>query len=181
MFMDAMNILLLLEKLEPAFQKHMSEERKHVLWAITRIQACIRGFNQRSKYGKRRDCATTIQKVWRGGETRRKLLGALNQYNWRKKQVSNSVLERNQDESLEAKELGALESRIRITTKDQDMTLAKLRQDLGITLDESSEVHGNSNDTHLPSPANTVKSRIHQIKKESLKLRRLLSIDDDEL
>lgn len=179
LFMDAMNILLLLERLDPAFQTQMATERKHILWAITKIQALIRGFNQRSKYGKRRDCATRIQKLWRGGETRRKLLGALNQFNWRKKQIADTVLEKPND--TDDKVLGALESRMKIANKDQQNTISRLRQELGITLDDDDLIprEDELSEKQIPlSPANTVKFRMHQIQRESDKLRRLLSIDD---
>jgi hypothetical protein len=89
--MDGMNVLLLLEKLDPSFQLFMKDQRKYVIWAITKIQACMRGYQQRSEFRQRRAFATRIQKRWRGGETRRKLLGALDQFSWRKKQVGEQI------------------------------------------------------------------------------------------
>ena len=48
-FTDAMNILLLLEKLDPGFQEHMRRAIPRVLWAITNLQGWCRGIESRKQ------------------------------------------------------------------------------------------------------------------------------------
>merc|ERR1719453_393932 len=49
-FMDATNVLLLLERLDPAFQEHMRRARPRVIWAITQLQGWTRGIECRRYY-----------------------------------------------------------------------------------------------------------------------------------
>merc|ERR1712224_1123485 len=92
LFMDAMNVLLLLERLDPAFQAHMRRARPRVIWAITQLQGWTRGIECRRYYGRRRELVTKIQRRWRGAMTRRKLLSMLDHYKWRRKQINNYFL-----------------------------------------------------------------------------------------
>jgi len=92
MMSDAMNVLLLLEKLDPCFQEHMSRARPRVLSAITQLQGWKRGIEARQHFRKRRDLVTKIQRRWRGAMTRRKLVSMLDHYKWRKRQISDFFL-----------------------------------------------------------------------------------------
>jgi len=87
-----MNVLLLLERLDPAFQEHMRRARPRVLWAITQLQGWTRGIECRRYYRRRRELVTKIQRRWRGAMTRRKLLSMLDHYKWRRKQINNYFL-----------------------------------------------------------------------------------------
>merc|ERR1712093_185333 len=92
LFRDAMNVLLLLEILDPAFQEHLRRARPRVLWAITQLQGWTRGIECRRYYRRRRELVTKIQRRWRGAMTRRKLLSMLDHYKWRGKQINNYFL-----------------------------------------------------------------------------------------
>ena len=91
-FRDAMNFAQLLETVNSfARIEFMENRRLEVLAAITRIQAWARGRQQRAVFVRRRDLAVVIQKRWRGGETRKKLLGMMDQWQWRKQAVMESI------------------------------------------------------------------------------------------
>jgi len=92
LFIDAMNVLMLLEILDPAFQEHMTRARPRVIWAITQLQGWTRGIECRRYYRRRRELVTKIQRRWRGAMTRRKLLSMLDHYKWRRKQINNYFL-----------------------------------------------------------------------------------------
>lgn len=98
LFMDSMDLLLLLEKLDPAFQEHMRRARPRVLWAIGALQGWTRGIEARRNFQKRRDMVTQIQRRWRGTLTRRRLLGMLHMHKWRRRQVNTYFLPKTQDE-----------------------------------------------------------------------------------
>lgn len=104
LFMDAMNILLLLERLDPGFQEHMRRARPRVLWAITSLQGWARGLESRKQFRRHRMLVTKIQQRWRGAMTRRKLLGMLDQYKWRRKEINNFFLPKTRQERLVAKQ-----------------------------------------------------------------------------
>ena len=98
LFTDATNLLLLLERLDAGFQDHMRRAIPRVLWAISQLQAWTRGIEARTHFRKRRDLVTKIQRRWRGALTRRKLLGMLEHYKWRRKQVNEFFLPRTRQE-----------------------------------------------------------------------------------
>merc|ERR1719482_1235162 len=99
-----MNLMLLLEVIDPAMQEHLRRARPRVLWAITQLQAWTRGIEARRHYRKRRDLVTKIQRRWRGAMTRRKLLGMLDQYKWRKKEINNFFLPKTRQERMVSKQ-----------------------------------------------------------------------------
>eukprot|EP00928_Gymnodinium_smaydae_P071534 TRINITY_DN55094_c0_g1_i1.p1 TRINITY_DN55094_c0_g1~~TRINITY_DN55094_c0_g1_i1.p1 ORF type:complete len:588 (+),score=140.88 TRINITY_DN55094_c0_g1_i1:152-1915(+) len=92
LFMDAMDLLLLLERLDPGFQEHMRRARPRVLWAISQLQGWTKGIDARKNFQKRKDYVTQIQRRWRGAQTRRRLLGMLHMHKWRRRQVNSYFL-----------------------------------------------------------------------------------------
>merc|ERR1712194_309846 len=46
LFLDCTNLLLLLERLDPAVQEHLRRARPRVMWAITKLQGWTRGIEQ---------------------------------------------------------------------------------------------------------------------------------------
>jgi hypothetical protein len=98
LFMDAMDLLLLLERVDPAFQEHMRRARPRVLWAVSQLQGWTKGIDARRNFQKRKDFVTQIQRRWRGTLTRRKLLGMLHLHKWRRRQVNNYFLPKSVDE-----------------------------------------------------------------------------------
>ena len=185
LFMDAMNTLLLLERLDPSFQAFMLDERKRVMWAITKIQASMRGYRQREQFRRRREFATRIQRRWRGGETRRKLMGVLDQFHWRKKQVNDFLVNTPHDSKLEERDRRALDSRVRVAVARQNTIMEKLRS--GLQVDEEADPRGENEAPVVPlqaagmSPKAQLKSRLKNSHKDGEKLRKLLSLADDDL
>jgi len=92
LFMDGMDLLVLLERLDPTFQEHMRRARPRVLWAISQLQGWIRGIDARRYYRRRKDVVLQIQRRWRGVRQRRQLLGMLHMHKWRRRQVNNYFL-----------------------------------------------------------------------------------------
>jgi hypothetical protein len=92
LFMDAMDLLVLLERLDPGFQEHMRRARPRVLWAICQLQGWVKGIDARRNFRKRKDVVMQIQRRWRGVQTRRRLLGTLHMHKWRRRQVNNYFL-----------------------------------------------------------------------------------------
>lgn len=92
LFLDAMDLLVLLERLDPAFQEHLRRARPRALWAISQLQAWMKGIEDRRFLRKRRDLVTAIQRRWRGTLTRRKLLGMLYLHKWRRRQINSYFL-----------------------------------------------------------------------------------------
>jgi len=128
MFMDAMNVLLLLEKLDPSFQEHMRRAVPRVLWAITNLQGWCRGIESRKRFRRHKDLVTKIQRRWRGAMTRKKLLAMLDQYKWRKKEISNFFLPKTRQERVVAKQKFAAQyGRKDVAYKQTAATLAELR------------------------------------------------------
>ena len=179
LFTDASNILLLLEKLDPGYQEFLKEARRKVMWAITKVQALTRGRQARNRYIRRKDLVTVIQKNWRGGQARRRMLGMLDQLNWRKGEVLSQIIhgKSNHDE-----EMKALDSRIKVAAKDQARSMVLLKSGLVLsprngeptdTQNIRSAAFGINREHSSPE----VKSRLIKNAKESDKLRRLLSIN----
>jgi|Transcript_52166 hypothetical protein len=98
LFMDAMDLLVLLERLDPAFQEHMRRARPRVLWALSSLQGWVKGIDARRNFRQRRDVACMIQRRWRGVQTRRKLLGMLHLHKWRRRQVNTYFLPKTMEE-----------------------------------------------------------------------------------
>merc|ERR1719387_1816363 len=123
-----MNLLLLLEILDPAMQEHLRRARPRVLWAITQLQAWTRGIEARRHYRKRRDLVTKIQRRWRGAMTRRKLLGMLDHYKWRRKQINNYFLPKTQSErrGVQQKCSAMLATKL-VNTRASQQTLRELQ------------------------------------------------------
>lgn len=96
--MDCMDLLILLERLDPSFQEHMRRARPRVLWAISSLQGWVRGMKSRAEFTKRKLVVTQIQRRWRGTQTRRKLLGMLHMHKWRRRQVNTYFLPKTADE-----------------------------------------------------------------------------------
>jgi len=135
MCIDAMNILLLLERLDPGFQEHMRRSRPRVLWALTNLQGWCRGIESRKAFRRQKDLVTKIQQRWRGAMTRRKLLGMLDQYKWRKKEINNFFLPKTRQERMVSKQRFAAQ----YGKKDVAMlqtadTLGELRETIVTTL-----------------------------------------------
>jgi len=174
LFMDAVNFVLTLEKLEPSFQTFIVTGRLTVLRAISKIQALFRGFCQRKYFRRRRELATVIQKRWRGGQTRKNLLGMLDQFNWRKRQVTSSLART----GVESKRAAAAAAKLDIVNKHQDKAFGKLGSVHLHELPDSQQVIQTEN-MHPPSnPTAALRSRISKNQKESEKLRSLLNLND---
>lgn len=103
LFMDSMDLLVLLERLDPTFQEHMKRARPRVLWAISQLQGYVRGMKDREHRQKMKVVVTQIQRSWRGVLTRRKLLGMLHMHKWRRRQVNSYFLPKTSDERNAAK------------------------------------------------------------------------------
>jgi hypothetical protein len=69
-FTDALNILLLIEKLDPVFHESLKTSRITNWNRIVLIQKITRGFLARRRIKSLDHLATLIQKVWRGYRTR---------------------------------------------------------------------------------------------------------------
>jgi hypothetical protein len=129
LFTDAMNILLLLEKLDPGFQEHMRRAIPRVLWAITNLQGWCRGIESRKQFRRHKDLVTKIQRRWRGAMTRKKLLSMLDQYKWRKKEISNYFLPKTRQERMVAKQKFAAQyGRKEVAYQHTAATLKELRE-----------------------------------------------------
>jgi hypothetical protein len=190
LFVDAMNFLLLLEKLDKPYQEFISKERHIVFASIVSIQAHFRGFIQRRYFKRRRELATTIQKRWRGIHTRKNLMTVLDQFNWRKKQVVNSLTTRvTTAPGSENHRAEALESRIEVATRHQSILMQKLRKNVprgenrmtlglppvidpvGASLTDTKSIPSNAGSSLL-------RSRIAKNLKESDKLKHLLNLNE---
>merc|ERR1719506_1699800 len=116
LFMDAMDLLVLLERLDPTVQEHMRRARPRALWAISQLQGWTRGIEARRNFRKRRDLATQIQRRYRGMMARRKLLGMLNMHKWRRRQVHSYFLPKS------VKERTAVKEKVRAMLAAKDVT-----------------------------------------------------------
>mmetsp|Transcript_79762 Transcript_79762/g.222017 ORF Transcript_79762/g.222017 Transcript_79762/m.222017 type:complete len:581 (-) Transcript_79762:138-1880(-) len=146
LFMDAMDLLILLERLDPTFQEHMRRARPRVLWAISRLQAWTRGIQDRRDFAKHRDMVTVIQRRWRGAQTRRRILGQLHMHKWRRRQVNNYFLPKNQVERQKAKQKASAMMQAKVIgQKDANESLKELRSAIMDTADtDTLEVAGST-------------------------------------
>lgn len=128
LFMDAMDLLVLLERLDPTFQEHMRRARPRVLWAISQLQGWIKGIDARRYYRKRKDVVTQIQRRWRGVQTRRKLLGMLHMHKWRRRQVNNYFLPKTSEERNAVKQkVSAMLAAKDVTKRAANASLRELK------------------------------------------------------
>lgn len=192
LFIDAMNILLLLEKLEPGYQKFMASERQKVLRSILRIEAHVRGYHERLHFRKCRELATVIQKRWRGIQTRRNLIGVLDQFNWRKRQITNRLLGYTATEEFKREiRSEAVQSRMEVASKHQSRLMSLLRRKKdnsdAVASKDSLGLHptklANASDPDPGIPhtdlTSALKARITKNSKEKDKLKKLLNLYDD--
>lgn len=129
LFMDAMDLLVLLERLDPSIQEHMRRCRPRVLWAISQLQGWTRGLEARRNFNKRKELATQIQRRWRGLQARRKLLGTLNMNKWRRRQVNSYFLPRTSEERRAVKQkVAAMLAAKDVTQRAANASLDELRQ-----------------------------------------------------
>mmetsp|Transcript_34745 Transcript_34745/g.79689 ORF Transcript_34745/g.79689 Transcript_34745/m.79689 type:complete len:522 (+) Transcript_34745:96-1661(+) len=128
LFMDAMDLLVLLERLDPAIQEHMRRARPRVLWAIGQLQGWVRGIEARHNFRKRKDLATQIQRRWRGVQARRKLLGMLNMNKWRRRQVNSYFLPKTAAERRDVKQkVAAMLAAKDVTQRAANQSLRELK------------------------------------------------------
>mmetsp|Transcript_78555 Transcript_78555/g.168326 ORF Transcript_78555/g.168326 Transcript_78555/m.168326 type:complete len:596 (-) Transcript_78555:50-1837(-) len=104
LFMDSMDLLVLLERLDPTFQEHMRRARPRVLWALSSLQGWVKGIDARRNFRKRKDVVMMIQRRWRGVQTRRRLLGMLHMHKWRRRQVNSFFLPKTAEERRAVKQ-----------------------------------------------------------------------------
>merc|ERR1740127_108890 len=128
MFMDSMDLLLLLERLDPAFQEHMRRARPRVLWALSKLQGWVKGIENRRNFRKRKDVVMMIQRRWRGVQTRRKLLGMLHMHKWRRRQVNSYFLPKTNEERRAVKQkVSAMLAAKDVTQRAANASLRELR------------------------------------------------------
>ncbi|CAJ1343557.1 unnamed protein product, partial [Effrenium voratum] len=128
LFMDAMDLLVLLERLDPAFQEHMRRARPRVLWALSQLQGWVKGIEARRNFKKRKDVVLMIQRRWRGVLTRRRLLGMLHMHKWRRRQVNNYFLPKTAAERRAVKQkTTAMLAAKDVTTRAANQSLRELR------------------------------------------------------
>jgi len=129
LFMDAMDLLILLERLDPAFQEHMRRARPRVLWALSQLQGWVKGIEARRNFKKRKDVVLMIQRRWRGVLTRRRLLGMLHMHKWKRRQVNNYFLPKTAAErrAVKQKTTSILAAKD-VTTRAANQSLRELRE-----------------------------------------------------
>merc|ERR1712216_772220 len=163
LFMDAMDLLVLLERLDPTVQEHMRRARPRALWAISQLQGWTRGIEARRNFRKRRDLATQIQRRYRGMMARRKLLGMLNMHKWRRRQVHSYFLPKSVKERTAVKEkVRAMLAAKDVTQRAANASLRELKDTIIATSkadpleieDRTRQTIGISDD-HVPSMAAT--------------------------
>ena len=172
LFSDAMNVLLLLERLDPVFHKYIKEERATIMKAIVKVQAYFRGHCQRRYFQRRRELATVIQKRWRGGQTRKNLIGVLDQFNWRKRQITSQLMRSNNMERLDA-----VQAKLDVANKQQEKLAGKLDAAKMTTALDLPVMQVMEQKTTL-SPTADLRNRITKNIRESDKLRKLLNLND---
>jgi len=129
LFMDATDLLVLLERLDPAFQEHMRRARPRVLWALSQLQGWVKGIEARNDFRKRRDVVMMIQRRWRGVQTRRKLLGMLHLHKWRRRQVNAYFLPRTAEDRRKVKqECAAMLAAKEVTQRATNASLRELKE-----------------------------------------------------
>jgi len=128
LFMDSMDLLILLERLDPAFQEHMRRARPRILWALSQLQGWVKGIEARRNFKKRKDVVIMIQRRWRGVLTRRRLLGMLHMHKWRRRQVNNFFLPKTAAERRAVKQkTAAMLAAKDVTTRSANQSLHELR------------------------------------------------------
>lgn len=128
LFMDAMDLLQLLERLDPTFQEHMRRARPRVLWAISQLQGWVKGIDARRNFRKRKDVVMQIQRRWRGVQTRRRLLGMLHMHKWRRRQVNTYFLPKTAEERRAVKQkCSAMLAAKDVTQRAANASLKELR------------------------------------------------------
>jgi len=129
LFMDSMDLLILLERLDPAFQEHMRRARPRVLWALSQLQGWVKGIEARRNFKKRKDVVLMIQRRWRGVLTRRRLLGMLHMHKWKRRQVNNYFLPKTAAErrAVKQKTTSILAAKD-VTTRAANQSLRELRE-----------------------------------------------------
>jgi len=128
LFMDSMDLLILLERLDPAFQEHMRRARPRILWALSQLQGWVKGIEARRNFKKRKDVVLMIQRRWRGVLTRRRLLGMLHMHKWRRRQVNNFFLPKTAAERRAVKQkTAAMLAAKDVTTRSANQSLHELR------------------------------------------------------
>jgi len=129
LFMDAMDLLVLLERLDPAFQEHMRRARPRVLWALSQLQAWVKGIEERRNLKKTKDVVMMIQRRWRGVQTRRRLLGMLHLHKWRRRQVNSYFLPKTNDERRAVKQkCAAMLAAKDVTQRATNASLRELKE-----------------------------------------------------
>eukprot|EP00933_Yihiella_yeosuensis_P041286 TRINITY_DN35696_c0_g1_i1.p1 TRINITY_DN35696_c0_g1~~TRINITY_DN35696_c0_g1_i1.p1 ORF type:complete len:576 (+),score=84.02 TRINITY_DN35696_c0_g1_i1:109-1836(+) len=129
LFMDSMDLLVLLERLDPAFQEHMRRARPRVLWALSQLQGWVKGIEARRNFKKRKDVVLMIQRRWRGVMTRRRLLGMLHMHKWRRRQVNSYFLPKTAAERRAVKQkVSAMLAAKDVTSRATSQTLRELRE-----------------------------------------------------
>ena len=86
LFIDASNLILLIERMNTVFANRMEHSRKHAMTSLVKIQALLRGFIVRKHFKKQKGLVTNINNRWRGNNARSKMTDILNQFQWKKKQ-----------------------------------------------------------------------------------------------
>jgi len=155
LFMDSMDLLILLERLDPAFQEHMRRARPRILWALSQLQGWVKGIEARRNFKKRKDVVLMIQRRWRGVLTRRRLLGMLHMHKWRRRQVNNYFLPKTAAERRATKQkTAAMLAAKDVTTRSANQSLMELRstiintssadplEDAGMTRDSMDNLPG---------------------------------------
>ena len=89
LFIDASNLVLLLERMDTVFSNKMQLSRRHVIASLARIQAVFRGYIVRKYYKKQKHKLIDLQNRWRGKNTRSKMTAILDQFHWKKTQFDS--------------------------------------------------------------------------------------------
>merc|ERR1740127_197490 len=163
MFMDSMDLLLLLERLDPAFQEHMRRARPRVLWALSHLQGWVKGIDARRNFKKRKDVVMMIQRRWRGVQTRRRLLGMLHMHKWRRRQVNSYFLPKKPEERRAVKEkVRAMLAAKDVTQRAANASLRELKDTIIATskadpleIEDRTRATIGISDDHVPSMAAT--------------------------
>merc|ERR1719465_286933 len=155
-----MDLLVLLERLDPTVQEHMRRARPRALWAISQLQGWTRGIEARRNFRKRKDLATQIQRRWRGMQARRKLLGM---HKWRRRQVHSYFLPKSVNERTTVKEkVRAMLAAKDVTQRAANASLRELKDTIIATskadpleIEDRTRATIGVEDTHIPSMAAT--------------------------
>jgi hypothetical protein len=136
LFLDASNLLILMERLDPSIQEHLRRARPRVMWAITKLQGWTRGIETRRHYKRRRDLIIKVQRQWRGAMTRQKLLHMLDHYKWRRKQIHNFFLPKTRIARQQAKR------KFQVAVAQKDVSAKATKSKLSLLKDAILETAG---------------------------------------